>query len=116
MRGRRILQRSGANDEASQIAEGQGKSLGFPRGQEARSKTAGKKAVATKSARPDGALSSRAPLDHFIDAAAHALALPIEPAWKGAIRTNLAVTLALAASFAEFPLPDDAEPAPVFVA
>jgi Protein of unknown function (DUF4089) len=86
------------------------------RGQEARSKTAGKNAVATKSARPDGALSSRAPLDHFIDAAAHALALPIEPAWKGAIRTNLAVTLALAASFAEFPLPDDAEPAPVFVA
>jgi hypothetical protein len=26
------------------------------------------------------------------------------------------VTLALAASFADFPLPDDAEPAPVFVA
>ena len=86
------------------------------RGQEARSKTAGKKAVATKSARPDGAPLSGAPLDHFIDAAAHALALPIEPAWKGTIRTNLAVTLALAASFAEFPLPDDAEPAPVFVA
>ncbi len=86
------------------------------RGKDPRSKTAGKKAVGTKSARPDGALSSRAPLDHFIDAAAHALALPIEPAWKGAIRTNLAVTLALAASFAEFPLPDDAEPAPVFVA
>ena len=86
------------------------------RGQEARSKTAGKKAVRAKSARPDSAPSSRAPLDHFIDAAAHALALPIEPAWKGAIRTNLAVTLALAASFAEFPLPDDAEPAPVFVA
>jgi hypothetical protein len=82
----------------------------------ARGKTAGKKAVRAKSARPDSALSSRAPLDHFIDAAAHALALPIEPAWKGAIRTNLAVTLALAASFAEFPLPDDAEPAPVFVA
>jgi hypothetical protein len=86
------------------------------RGQDARSKTAGKKAVGTKSARPDGAPLSGAPLDHFIDAAAHALALPIEPAWKGTIRTNLAVTLALAASFAEFPLPDDAEPAPVFVA
>jgi hypothetical protein len=81
------------------------------RGKDPRSKTAGKKAVGAKSARPDSA-----PLDHFIDAAAHALALPIEPAWKGAIRTNLAVTLALAASFAEFPLPDDAEPAPVFVA
>ena len=86
------------------------------RGQDARSKTAGKKAVGTKSARPDGAPLSGAPLDHFVDAAAHALALTIEPAWKGAIRTNLAVTLALAASFAEFPLPDDAEPAPVFVA
>ncbi|MGZ3290676.1 MAG: DUF4089 domain-containing protein, partial [Xanthobacteraceae bacterium] len=86
------------------------------RGKDPRSKAAGKNAVRAKSARPDGAPSSRAPLDHFIDAAAHALALPIEPAWKGAIRTNLAVTLALAASFAEFPLPDDAEPAPVFVA
>ena len=86
------------------------------RSKDPRSKTAGKKAVRAKSARPDGAPLSGQPLDHFIDAAAHALALPIEPAWKGAIRTNLAVTLALAASFAEFPLPDDAEPAPVFVA
>ena len=86
------------------------------RGKDPRSKTAGKKAVGAKSARPDSAPLSGQPLDHFIDAAAHALALPIEPAWKGAIRTNLAVTLALAASFAEFPLPDDAEPAPVFVA
>ena len=87
-----------------------------PRSKDPRSKTAGKKAVRAKSARPDSAPLSGQPLDHFIDAAAHALALPIEPAWKGAIRTNLAVTLALAASFAEFPLPDDAEPAPVFVA
>ena len=115
------LQRSGANDEASQIAEGQGKSLGCPRGQDrARPRPAQQnrrqEAVRAKSARPDSAPSSREPLDHFIDAAAHALALPIEPAWKDAIRTNLAVTLALAASFAEFPLPDDAEPAPVFVA
>ena len=87
-----------------------------PRTKAARSKTAGKKAVRAKSARPDSAPLSSQPLDHFIDAAAHALALPIEPAWKGAIRTNVAVTLALAASFVEFPLPDDAEPAPVFVA
>ncbi len=125
------LQRSGANDEASQIAEGQGKSVGCPRGQDRarprparprparqdpRSKTARKQSLRAKAERPGSAPSSREPLDHFIDAAAHALALPIEPAWKGAIRTNLAVTLALAASFAEFPLPDDAEPAPVFVA
>ena len=59
---------------------------------------------------------ARDPLDAFVDAAAHALALPIEPAWKGAVKANLAVTLALAASFADFPLPDDAEPAPVFTA
>ena len=87
-----------------------------PRSKDPRSKTARKQALRAKAERPGSAPSSREPLDHFIDAAAHALALPIEPAWKGAIRTNLAVTLALAASFAEFPLPDDAEPAPVFVA
>ena len=55
-------------------------------------------------------------LDNFVDAAAHALDLKIEPAWKGAVKTNLEVTLALAALFADFPLPDDAEPAPVFAA
>jgi hypothetical protein len=56
------------------------------------------------------------PLDKLVDAAARALVLPLEPAWKPAIKTNLDVTLRLAASFADFPLPDDAEPAPVFVA
>jgi hypothetical protein len=55
-------------------------------------------------------------LDSLIDASARALALPLEPAWKGAIRTNLDVTLRMAAAFADFPLPDDAEPAPVFTA
>ncbi|MBV8289380.1 MAG: DUF4089 domain-containing protein, partial [Hyphomicrobiales bacterium] len=40
----------------------------------------------------------------------------IEPAWKGAVKTNLEVTLALAALLADFPLPDDVEPAPVFAA
>jgi 1-carboxybiuret hydrolase subunit AtzG-like protein len=55
-------------------------------------------------------------LDRFIDAAAQALALPVEPAWKPAVRFNLDVTLYAAGLFADFPLPDDAEPAPVFVA
>jgi hypothetical protein len=54
------------------------------------------------------------PLDDFIDAAAKALKLPVDPAWKPAIRTNLAVTLNLAALVEEFKLPDEAEPAPVF--
>jgi hypothetical protein len=54
------------------------------------------------------------PVGEFIDAAARALDLTIEPAWKPEIEANLEVTLRLAAAFAEFPLPDDAEPAPVF--
>ena len=55
-------------------------------------------------------------LDTFVDAAAHALDLKLEPAWKSAVKTNLEVTLALAALFADFPLPDEAEPAPIFSA
>jgi hypothetical protein len=74
----------------------------------------------TKTARAKRTIKSNAarrdPLDGFVEAAAHALALPVEPAWKGAVKANLEVTLRLAASFADFPLPDDAEPAPVFVA
>jgi hypothetical protein len=54
------------------------------------------------------------PLDDFIDAAAAALALPLEPAWKPAVRANLAVTFRLARLVEEFPLADEAEPAPVF--
>ena len=75
----------------------------------ARAKSRSKQEVARKAPAADA-------LDGFVDAAARALDLPLDPAWKGAVRTNLAVTLALAASFADFPLPDDAEPAPVFTA
>jgi hypothetical protein len=55
-------------------------------------------------------------LDAFIDAVAELLDLPIDPAWKPAVRGNLKVTLALATMVAAFELPDDAEPAPVFEA
>jgi 1-carboxybiuret hydrolase subunit AtzG-like len=55
-------------------------------------------------------------LDKLIDASAAALALPIEPAWKPAIKANLEGTLRLAATVDAFELPDDAEPAPVFEA
>ena len=54
------------------------------------------------------------PLDDFIDAAALALELPLEPAWRPAVKANLLVTLHQAALVTEFALPDDAEPAPVF--
>jgi hypothetical protein len=56
------------------------------------------------------------PLDDFIDSAAKALALPLDPAWKPAVRANLDVSLKLARLVGDFPLPDDAEPAPVFKA
>ena len=77
------------------------------------------RAPATRSkaaARAKSAPAAPELLDQFIEAAAHALALPVEAAWKGAVKANLEVTLRLAASFADFPLPDDAEPAPVFTA
>ena len=87
----------------------------------ARAKTVRTKSVRAKATRSRSARAKSAPaapelLDQFIEAAAHALALPVEPAWKGAVKANLEVTLRLAASFADFPLPDDAEPAPVFTA
>ena len=55
-------------------------------------------------------------LDDFIVAAAAALDLPLEAAWQPTVKANLAVTLRLAASVADFKLPDAAEPAPVFKA
>ena len=55
-------------------------------------------------------------LDAYIDAAAQALGIPIQPEWKGEIRANLDVTFKLAALVAEKELPDDAEPAPIFKA
>jgi Protein of unknown function (DUF4089) len=59
-------------------------------------------------------MTTSAPLDDFIDAAAAPLNLPVEAAWKPAIKANLAVTLRLAALVEAFDLPDEAAPAPVF--
>jgi hypothetical protein len=56
------------------------------------------------------------PLDGFIAAAARVLGLPVEPQWHAAIKANLETNLRLAAFVAEFALPDEAEPAPVFTA
>jgi hypothetical protein len=55
-------------------------------------------------------------IDSLIDGSARALALPLERAWRPGVKANLELTLRLAALFADFRLPDDAEPAPVFVA
>jgi hypothetical protein len=56
------------------------------------------------------------PLNDLIDAMARMLALPLDPAWKPAVRANLEVTFKQAALFAEFELPDDAEPVSIFKA
>ena len=55
-------------------------------------------------------------LDDYIDALADALDLPIEAAWRPAVRANLDVSLRLARLVDEFPLPDETEPASVFTA
>jgi hypothetical protein len=55
-------------------------------------------------------------LDDYIDAAAKALALPVEDAWKPAVRANLEVSLRLARLVDEFALPDETEPASVYTA
>ena len=56
------------------------------------------------------------PLDTYIEAVGKALALPIEDAWRPAIRGNLEVSLRMARLVDEFPLPDEIEPADVFAA
>jgi hypothetical protein len=56
------------------------------------------------------------PLDDYIDAVAKALALPVEEAWRPAVRANLDVSLKLARMVDEFALPDETEPASVFAA
>jgi hypothetical protein len=59
---------------------------------------------------------SRELLDDYIDVVAKALALPVEEAWRPAVRANLEVSLRLARLVDEFALPDETEPASVFAA
>ena len=55
-------------------------------------------------------------LDDYIDAVASAMALPMQEAWRPAVRANLEVSLRLARLVDEFPLPDETEPASVYTA
>jgi hypothetical protein len=55
-------------------------------------------------------------LDSYIDAVSQALALPVEEAWRPAVRANLEVSLRLARLVDEFPLPDETEPASIYSA
>jgi hypothetical protein len=49
-----------------------------------------------------------------VERLAAALGLPLEPGSAAAVAEHLAGLLAYARLFAEFPLPDDVEPPPVF--
>jgi Protein of unknown function (DUF4089) len=55
-------------------------------------------------------------LDDYIDAVSKALGLPVEDAWRPAVKANLEVSLRLARLVDEFALPDESEPASVFAA
>jgi hypothetical protein len=55
-------------------------------------------------------------LDAFMDASAVALGLAIDPAWRAAVRANLAVTFRMGGLVLDFALDDEADPAPVFEA
>jgi hypothetical protein len=55
-------------------------------------------------------------LDEYIDGVSKALGLPVEDAWKPAVRANLEVSLRLARLVDEFALTDETEPASVFTA
>jgi hypothetical protein len=54
------------------------------------------------------------PTEADVERLAAALGLPLEPGSAAAVAEHLAGLLAYAGLFAEFPLPDDVEPAPVF--
>ncbi len=53
-------------------------------------------------------------LDLLLESSAAIFRLPIEPSWRDAVRMNLKVVLEHAAKVEVFPLPDSAEPAPLF--
>jgi len=50
----------------------------------------------------------------LVAAAARALRLPMNSAWESGVIFNIQLILRHAALVDEFPLPDEAEPAPVF--
>lgn len=66
-------------------------------------------------AAPETSMDDDAALAPLIDSAA-LLGLAVRPEWRDGVGTHLRATLALAALVTAFPLPDTAEPAPVFSA
>jgi 1-carboxybiuret hydrolase subunit AtzG-like len=59
-------------------------------------------------------MTTRDTLDDYLDGAAGALRLPIETAWRPAVKANLEMLLAFADLVDAFPLPEEMPPAPVY--
>jgi hypothetical protein len=55
-------------------------------------------------------------IDAWLDASAAILDIGVAPEWREAIRLHLRITRDLAQRVIEFPLPDEADPAPIFCA
>jgi len=53
-------------------------------------------------------------VDDWLDANAALLGITVAPEWRQSVRLHLRVTCDMAQRVAEFPLPDEAEPAAVF--
>ncbi|HUN42980.1 MAG TPA: DUF4089 domain-containing protein [Acetobacteraceae bacterium] len=53
-------------------------------------------------------------LDVFIAAGTAMLGIPTRPEWQDAIRLHLGLSFEFGRLLLDFPLPDEAEPAPVF--
>jgi hypothetical protein len=84
----------------------------------AKSKAGDRKRAAKPAAKAASKKNATKPQPDAIDAmmiaGAQALGLPLDPSWHSSIKFNLRLVLRHAALVDEFPLPDDAEPAPVF--
>ena len=59
-------------------------------------------------------MSSDPEIDAWLDASAVLLGIPIAGAWREGVRQHLRITREMAERVLDFPLPDDADPAPVF--
>ena len=53
-------------------------------------------------------------IDAWLDANAALLGIPVAPEWRDAVRQHLRITRDIAQLVLEFPLPDEADPAPIF--
>ena len=55
-------------------------------------------------------------LDGYIDAGTAMLGIAVQSEWRAAIRLHLEISFNLGRLVLDYPLPDEADPAPVFTA